>query len=44
MPGRKNIRKFPCVDWYCDSCNDYLNNQSGLMMDEAIGYVVDVAK
>lgn len=21
--------RFPGVEWYCDSCNEYLNNQAG---------------
>lgn len=25
--GRKD--RFPDIDWYCDNCNDYLNNQVG---------------
>lgn len=29
MFGFKKKEKFPNIDWYCDSCNDYLNSQSG---------------
>lgn len=33
MFGSKRREKFPNIDWYCDNCNDHLNNQPGFYDD-----------
>lgn len=32
--------RFPGIDWYCDRCNAYLNDQPGLMIIIMCGSVL----